>query len=41
MPLDAWLLVFGTILLRQTKIGANQMLGVGLTVAGVVVLTAV
>jgi len=34
-------LVFGAILLRRTGIGANQMLGVGLTVAGVAVLTAV
>jgi drug/metabolite transporter (DMT)-like permease len=34
-------LAFGAILLRQTGIGANQMLGVGLTVAGVAVLTAV
>jgi len=34
-------LVFGAILLPRTRIGVNQMLGVGLTVAGVVVLTAV
>jgi drug/metabolite transporter (DMT)-like permease len=33
-------LVFGAVLLRKTKIGGNQMLGVALTVAGVVVLTA-
>jgi drug/metabolite transporter (DMT)-like permease len=34
-------LVFGAILLRRTKIEANQMVGVGLTVVGVAVLTAV
>lgn len=34
-------MVFGAILLRQTAISANQMLGVGLTVVGVAVLTSV
>lgn len=33
-------LVFGAVLLRRTGIQPNQMLGIGLTVAGVVALTA-
>ena len=34
-------LAFGAVLLRKTRIGANQMVGVALTVTGVAVLTAV